>query len=157
MKGSLRAIDKYLDLGFDASKLTLGFAFYAKYFQTQGQCDHPIGCPTVELEDANGTDTMKSGAVTFLDGSPILAQGHADEIEGGQWYWDSATSNFWTWDTPEFIAQKFEQIVKPRGLAGVSKCCPVTSPIVVAIIERAYAYELVNSTAHFKHITNAQL
>ncbi|KAK7751464.1 hypothetical protein SLS62_006549 [Diatrype stigma] len=119
VKESLNTVDKYLDLGFDAGKLTLGFAFYAKYFQTQGQCDQPIGCPTVELEDANGADTLKSGAVTFLDGSPILALGQADETEGGQWYWDAETSNFWTWDTPEFIAQKFDQIVKPRGLAGV--------------------------------------
>lgn len=105
----------------DASKLNLGFAFYAKYFVTQGECTQPIGCPTVQLEDANGGDTGKSGAVTFLEGPPVLSSGKADTEEGGQWYWDAAESKFWTWDTPDFIAQKFEQIVKARGLGGVSK------------------------------------
>ncbi|KAI8961977.1 glycoside hydrolase family 18 protein [Daldinia sp. FL1419] len=121
VKASLATIDKYIELGMDASKLNLGFAFYAKYFVTQGECTEPIGCPTVELEDANGGDTGKSGAVTFLEGPPVLSSGKADTEEGGQWYWDPAESKFWTWDTPDFIAQKFEQIVKARGLGGVSK------------------------------------
>ncbi|RYP49351.1 hypothetical protein DL768_004911 [Monosporascus sp. mg162] len=119
VKASLNTIDTYLALGFDACKLNLGFAFYAKFFETQGQCSQPIGCPTVLLEDANGGDTGKSGAVTFLEVPPVLASGQADTTEGGQWYWDPATSNFWTWDTPDFIAQKFKDIVKARGLGGV--------------------------------------
>lgn len=121
VKGSLATVDKYLELGFDASKLTLGFAFYAKFFKTTEECTSPIGCKTDELEDANGGDTGKSGAVTFLEVPPVLENGKADTEEGGQWYYDPAEGNFWTWDTPDFIAQKFEEIVKARNLGGVSK------------------------------------
>ncbi|KAI1459452.1 glycoside hydrolase family 18 protein [Annulohypoxylon moriforme] len=119
VKGSLATVDKYISLGMDAAKLNLGFAFYAKYFTTQGECTQPIGCPTVALEDASGGDTGKSGAVTFQEVPPVLSSGKADTDEGGQWFWDSATSYFWTWDTPDFVAQKFEQIVKAKGLGGV--------------------------------------
>ena len=100
----------------------MGFAFYAKYFKTQAACTEPVGCQTAVLEDANGEDTGLSGAVTFLEVPPVLASGQADATEGGQWYYDPAEGNFWTWDTPDFVAQKFEQIVKPRSLGGVSKC-----------------------------------
>ena len=117
--GSLTTIDKYLELGFDAQKLNLGFAFYAKWFGITGQCTGPIGCTTVELEDANGADTGKSGATTFAEQPDIVNQGQADETQGGQWLVDGG--NFTTWDTPEFIQQKFEKIVKARQLGGVSK------------------------------------
>lgn len=119
VKGSLATIDKYISLGMDAAKMNLGFAFYAKYFQTQGECTQPIGCPTVQLEDANGGDTGKSGAITFKENPAVLSSGKADTENGGQWFWDSSTSYFWTWDTPDFVAQKFEQIVKARKLGGV--------------------------------------
>ncbi|KAI0008691.1 glycoside hydrolase family 18 protein [Xylariaceae sp. FL0662B] len=119
VKGSLATIEKYLSLGMSASKMNLGFAFYAKWFKTTGECLQPIGCETVLLEDANGVDTGMSSAVTFLEGPPVLASGKADTTEGGQWFWDSSTSYFWTWDTPDFIAQKFESIVKAKGLGGV--------------------------------------
>ncbi len=107
--------------------MTLGFAFYAKWFKTAGQCDQPIGCPTVLLEDANGGDTGQSGAVTFHDGVSVMNQGKADETQGGQWYWDPSTSYFWTWDTPEFIAKKIQGIIKARGLSGASKSFLVSS------------------------------
>ncbi|KAI0837170.1 glycoside hydrolase family 18 protein [Hypoxylon sp. FL0890] len=119
VKGSLSTIDHYISLGMDPAKMNLGFAFYAKYFQTQGECTQPIGCPTVELEDASGADTGKSGAITFQQGPSVLSSGKADTENGGEWFWDSSTSYFWTWDTPDFIAQKFEQIVKARNLGGV--------------------------------------
>ncbi|KAI4859925.1 glycoside hydrolase family 18 protein [Hypoxylon rubiginosum] len=119
VKGSLATVDRYISLGMEASKMNLGFAFYAKYFKTQGQCAQPVGCPTVLLEDADGGDTGQSGAITFLENPAALASGQADADEGGQWYWDPSTSYFWTWDTPEFVAQKFDQIVKARGLGGV--------------------------------------
>ncbi|KAI1378568.1 glycoside hydrolase family 18 protein [Hypoxylon crocopeplum] len=119
VKGSLATVDKYISLGMEASKMNLGFAFYAKFFKTQGQCAQPIGCATVLLEDANGGDTGQSGAVTFLESPAVLASGQADADEGGMWYWDASTSYFWTWDTPDFVAQKFDQIVKARGLGGV--------------------------------------
>ncbi|KAI1074315.1 glycoside hydrolase family 18 protein [Whalleya microplaca] len=119
VKGSLNSINKYLDLGMDASKMNLGIAFYAKWFKTKGECTEPIGCETVLLEDANGQDTGMSGAVTFKEVPPVLSSGKADTTEGGEWYWDSATSYFWTWDTPDFIKEKFEQIVKDRKLGGI--------------------------------------
>lgn len=45
----------------------MGFAFYAKYFTTQGDCSStPLGCPIVLAEDPiTGKDTLKSGAWTF--------------------------------------------------------------------------------------------
>ena len=121
VQGSLNTIDIYLSLGMSPSKMNLGFAFYAKWFKTQGTCTQPIGCPTVLLEAADGSDTGMSGAVTFRDVPPILSSGIADTTLGGEWYWDPSTSYFWTWDTPQFIAEKFTQIVQAKGLGGVSK------------------------------------
>lgn len=105
--------------------MNLGIAFYAKYFETIEKCTEPVGCETAVLEDSSGVDTARSGAKTFLEGVPVLAKGQADQAEGGQWYWDPSTSYFWTWDTPEFVAQKFEKIIKAKGLGGVSKSCRV--------------------------------
>ncbi|KAI1825584.1 glycoside hydrolase family 18 protein [Xylaria intraflava] len=119
VQGSLNTIEKYLELGMNATKMNLGIAFYAKYFQTVEQCTAPIGCKTAVLEDANGKDTGRSGAKTFLDGVPVMANGELDDEEGGEWYWDASTSYFWTWDTPDLIAQKFEKIIKAKGLGGI--------------------------------------
>ncbi|KAJ0132079.1 ATP-dependent RNA helicase FAL1 [Fusarium oxysporum f. sp. albedinis] len=68
VQGTLRAIDRYLAIGFSASKLVLGIPFYARWFTTkQGYtCDHAIGCPTELLENPkDGSDTGKSGSMTF--------------------------------------------------------------------------------------------
>ncbi|KAK5627133.1 hypothetical protein RRF57_002848 [Xylaria bambusicola] len=119
VRGSLNTVEKYIGLGMDPAKMNLGIAFYAKYFETSEECTEPVGCETVLLEDANGLDTGRSGATTFLEGVPVLASGRSDDIEGGQWYWDSATNYFWTWDTPKFVSQKFEQIVKAKKLGGI--------------------------------------
>lgn len=128
ISGSLNSIDIYLERGFTASKMNLGIAFYAKYFQTaEGvQCDAPIGCKTAVLEAPDGSDTGLSAAVTFEKASyndaefvRVLENGKVDELNGGAWYWDAQTSKFWTWDTPELIARKFEEIVKAKGLGGV--------------------------------------
>ncbi|KAL1954185.1 hypothetical protein VTO42DRAFT_1541 [Malbranchea cinnamomea] len=48
-----------------------------------------------------------------------LEKGQADTEAGGQYYWDSAANLFWTWDTPEHMEQKFEKIVKAKGLGGI--------------------------------------
>lgn len=48
-----------------------------------------------------------------------VAKGSADETAGGQYYLDSANKLFWTWDTPDFIAEKFEKIVRKYKLGGV--------------------------------------
>ncbi|KAJ8118423.1 hypothetical protein ONZ43_g3994 [Nemania bipapillata] len=119
VQGSLNTVEKYIELGMNATKMNLGIAFYAKYFATVEPCTKPVGCRTALLEDAMGGDTGRSGAKTFLEGVPVLASGRPDLVEGGQWYWDAATSYFWTWDTPEFVAQKFDKIVKAKGLGGV--------------------------------------
>ncbi|KAK0390035.1 hypothetical protein NLU13_3608 [Sarocladium strictum] len=129
------SIDTYIERGIDASKLSLGIAFYAKWFTTaQGiECTSPIGCPTEMLEAADGSDTGLSGAVTFetsnyQDGggwgvppsfSTAMANGMTDEQNGGAWFWDAESRLFWTWDTPALIARKFTEIVESRGLGGV--------------------------------------
>ncbi|KAF2727819.1 glycoside hydrolase [Polyplosphaeria fusca] len=47
-------------------KLNLGFALYAKYFQTQPNCKQALGCPIVLAEDPiSGNDTHTSGAYTY--------------------------------------------------------------------------------------------
>lgn len=45
--------------------------------------------------------------------------GKADAKGGGQYYFDSENNLFWTWDTPEFIARKFKEIVAEKKLGGV--------------------------------------
>ncbi|KAK3362309.1 glycoside hydrolase superfamily [Lasiosphaeria hispida] len=68
LKGSLAAINTYIARGFKPSKLNLGFAFYAKWFTTADGVDcanTPVGCQTALLEAADGSDTGKSGAMTF--------------------------------------------------------------------------------------------
>ncbi|EED15691.1 class V chitinase, putative [Talaromyces stipitatus ATCC 10500] len=134
IKDSLETVNNYLDIGMNATKGNLGIAFYAKYFTTDPSSDcatNPVGCATVELEDANGQDTGKSGAVTFetspeVSSSSITsswskakANGITDEDAGGQYYWDSDAQLFWTWDTPDLITQKFADIIAATGLGGV--------------------------------------
>lgn len=68
VKGSLEAINNYVNIGLDPKKTNLGIAYYAKYFTTDPSSDcaeHPIGCALVPLENADGTDNGKSGALTF--------------------------------------------------------------------------------------------
>ncbi|KAI1266657.1 glycoside hydrolase superfamily [Xylariaceae sp. FL1019] len=119
VQGALETVETYLSLGMDAEKMNLGFALYAKYFEVIGSCDQPIGCTTAELEDEYGNDTGRSGASTFFEEPSVLDMGQADDKEGGQWYFDHTNSTFWTWDTPGFIAQKFDKIVKAKSLGGV--------------------------------------
>ncbi|CAJ2508318.1 Uu.00g095040.m01.CDS01 [Anthostomella pinea] len=108
VQGSLESVQRYIDRGIDPAKINIGFAFYAKYFPTTGPCPQGLGCPVVALEDlVTGADSGLSGAVTFQQGNAMFSKGKADETAGGQYYWDSDTKYFWTWDTPEFIAQKF--------------------------------------------------
>ncbi|KAF4510311.1 hypothetical protein G6O67_002209 [Ophiocordyceps sinensis] len=123
---SKAVVEHYMQLGLDARKLNLGFPFYAKYFETQGECVQPVGCPTVLLESENGIDTHKSGAVTFETVSfsdpgfaKAMQNGILDSERGGQWYWSPESKKFWTWDTPELVTRKFEEIVKPMKLGGV--------------------------------------
>jgi chitinase len=59
-------INLYLDIGCPASKINLGFAFYAKYFTVASDCSSPLGCALAPAEDpSTGADTLASGAWTF--------------------------------------------------------------------------------------------
>ncbi|KAI4614017.1 hypothetical protein J4E80_006707 [Alternaria sp. BMP 0032] len=179
------SIKDYLAMGAPPSKLNLGFAYYAKYFTTQGDCSgSPLNCPIVLAEDAQGKDTLTSGAWTFersrmrpVDASSLTVSrdgtcgpekgtkceigccsqhGHCgtspehcngacqhafgtgctdvdvtaswqlaakygvtDEVAGGQYYFDAQNRLFWTWDTPELITRKFDNIVRKYKLGGV--------------------------------------
>lgn len=64
---SARTVDTYIARGFQPEKMSLGLAFYAKWFKTKSgyDCSKGIGCPTELLEFANGSDTGESGSVTF--------------------------------------------------------------------------------------------
>ncbi|ORY71398.1 family 18 glycosyl hydrolase [Pseudomassariella vexata] len=73
--GSLASVERYLSLGLDASKINLGFAFYAKFFQTQPGVDcsaTPVGCPIVLAELEDGSDAGTSGATTFEKSNVVL-------------------------------------------------------------------------------------
>ncbi|KAM0262312.1 hypothetical protein ACHAQJ_001781 [Trichoderma viride] len=121
------SVSMYIERGLSPSKINLGFAFYAKWFTTAAgyNCTTPVGCPTAELEAPDGSDTGLSGAITFEPGNwggdfqHAVQNGIADEDLGGQWYWDSAKEVFWTWDTAEFVARKFTDVVVPKQLGGV--------------------------------------
>lgn len=59
-------VKRYLNIGCPPEKMNLGIAFYAKYFQTQGDCSKtPLGCPIVPAENPDGSDAGTSGAYTF--------------------------------------------------------------------------------------------
>ena len=64
---SLHSIETYAARGMSPSKMNLGFPFYAKFFTTAegAECTEPIGCPTALLEAPDGSDTGKSGVLTF--------------------------------------------------------------------------------------------
>ncbi|EFX05142.1 glycoside hydrolase, family 18 [Grosmannia clavigera kw1407] len=67
IKGSLNAIDLFIERGMKPAKMNLGIAFYAKYFTLAANttCTQPIGCPIALAEAADGSDTGASGADTF--------------------------------------------------------------------------------------------
>lgn len=117
--GSIATIDTYIERGMTPAKMNLGIAFYAKWFTTaQGEtCDTPTGCATAVLEAADGSDTGLSAAETFETAN--IPAGQTDEDAGGEWFWDASTSKYWTWDTPELITRKFDEIVAAKGLGGV--------------------------------------
>ncbi|PWY92867.1 glycosyl hydrolase, family 18 [Aspergillus heteromorphus CBS 117.55] len=68
VKDSLRTIQAYADIGLEGEKTNLGMAYYAKWFETEpgAGCDEqPLGCKTVVMENDDGSDNGKSGALTF--------------------------------------------------------------------------------------------
>ncbi|KAI2638415.1 glycoside hydrolase family 18 protein [Xylaria nigripes] len=128
---SLKAIDRYISNGAPTDKINLGFAFYIKYFRTEGKscARKPIGCPTSMMEDPEtGEDLGKTGGFSWHDSVPrevetsfnkARSRGRYDEQGGGYWYWDEDDWLWWTFDTPEAIAKKFPQIVQEKKLGGI--------------------------------------
>lgn len=72
VEDSQACIQRYKDIGMPADKLNLGFAYYAKWFQTKEGADckkKPLGCELADLETSTGGDTGKSGVLTFEKGT----------------------------------------------------------------------------------------
>lgn len=95
------------------------------YFCKAGDCCSAYGyCGnTAEYCGTNCLSEYSQNTCTAVSISTLfkaaMANGTTDEVEGGEYYYDSANNVFWSWDTPELIAQKFEEIVKAKGLGGV--------------------------------------
>lgn len=128
---SLAAVDAYAARGVPPAKMNLGFAFYVKWFRTApraGCTAHPIGCPTLPLEDpATGADLGRCGGFAHHDTVPAdvaaswaraRRDGRYDPELGGHYYYDSQEHRWWTWDTPEAIRRKFPAVVEERGVGG---------------------------------------
>lgn len=65
---SLDTINNYAAIGLAPEKMNLGVAYYAKWFSTDPRSDcaaNPLGCQTVPMENADGSDNGKSGVLTF--------------------------------------------------------------------------------------------
>ncbi|KAL1892305.1 hypothetical protein Cpir12675_004591 [Ceratocystis pirilliformis] len=80
--------------------------------------------------DHCGTDCQPSfGTCTASDAPAVkpLAESFKEAFEngvedvenGGQWYVDTESSRFWTWDTPALVQRKFTEIIAARGLGGI--------------------------------------
>ena len=128
---SLAAIAAYEERGVLPEKMSLGFAFYIKWYKTDphGGCDiDPIGCKTTVMEDpVTGADLGQAGAFSWHDAVPqqlsasyekAMAHGKYDDEHGGHYYWDSEENIWWSWDPPDNIARKFPAIIEKKGLGG---------------------------------------
>ncbi|KAG9941389.1 glycoside hydrolase family 18 protein, partial [Aureobasidium melanogenum] len=125
---SLIAIDTYLMNGIPPEKANLGFAFYVKWYRTDGDCSQvPIGCKTALMEDPRtGKDLGQSGSFSWHDKVPKeleksfhTALNNREWDNDGNYYWDAEQKIFWSWDTPASMVEKFPTIVKRRKLGGV--------------------------------------
>lgn len=103
-----------------------GTSFMCTGPATGGQCCSQYGwCGETTAHCGTGcqsgygtcTDTTtKTTAQSFKD---AIANGETDTERGGQWWVDAEAGLFWTWDTPELVAQKFNDIIVAKGLGGV--------------------------------------
>jgi len=124
---SLVAIDTYLTNGVPPEKANLGFAFYVKWYRTEDNCQEPVGCKTVLMEDPKtGNDLGKCGSFSWHDKVPKdLEKSFHTALDNrvwdndGNYYWDAEEKIFWSWDTPASMAEKFPIIVKSRKLGGI--------------------------------------
>ncbi|RKF77084.1 Acidic mammalian chitinase [Golovinomyces cichoracearum] len=86
LRESLKTIDYYINkLYLDPKKINLGFAMYAKYFRVSSDkhCETGLGCLTEPLENSDGTDTGKSGAITFRKENYMIASTNMTETVDG--------------------------------------------------------------------------
>ncbi|KKA26424.1 hypothetical protein TD95_000157 [Thielaviopsis punctulata] len=131
VRASKDALNAYVARGAPAQKLNLGLAFYVKYFLTE-TCDahNPVGCATGPMEDpATGADLGRTGGFSWHDGvsedversfDKALKHGwYMEEGGGGYGFWDEEERRWWTFDVPEVISRKFEQVVDEMGIGGV--------------------------------------
>jgi chitinase len=84
--GSLDAIKAYEEIGLDAAKINLGFAYYAKWFMTDpnSNCnEHPLGCGVLALENPDGSDAGTSGTLTFEKSAMAAAPGNLEVSADG--------------------------------------------------------------------------
>lgn len=87
VQGCLDVVNDYMDWGLEAEKINLGFAYYAKWFTTdpESDCDtKPIGCKLVKLENDDGSDNGKSGALTFEASTAAPAPANLTESTNGK-------------------------------------------------------------------------
>jgi chitinase len=71
-----------------------------------GACQHAFGTGCLDTDVAGSWQIAQAKSVT-------------DKVAGGQYYLDQTNSLFWTWDTPELITRKFQDIVQQYGIGGV--------------------------------------
>jgi chitinase len=73
-----------------------------------GACQHAFGTGCTD-NDVHGSWQNFSKPDSYM----------VDEDEGAVYAFDAENRLFWTWDTPEIISRKFEEIVREFGLGGV--------------------------------------
>lgn len=127
---SKEAVQRYIDRGAPASQLNVGLGYYVKWYLTEDGCDakKPVGCPTQLLEDPEtGADLGRVGGFSWHDETPpelvdsfarARVQGIYDK-DGSYGYWDKEELRWWSFDTPEVIGTKMEQLVGNMKLGGV--------------------------------------
>jgi chitinase len=145
---------RYIDLGIDPQKINLGFAFYAKYFQTTGSCPDdqlPTGCPIAQAQSENGTDLYTSGVLTYEPHNmnrtyPVLTDSLAVATDGHcGWVSNVLTNNKcpegyccgesgWCGDTTEHCRLNCQ--------AGYGRC---DGPDVAASFQRAQANSIYDA------------
>jgi len=81
-----------------------------------GFCGNTTAHCGLSCQSAYGTC---SGATAGDSWPNAVAKAVTDEVLGGKYYWDPTAQLFWTMDSPEIIARKFDEIVKAKGLGGV--------------------------------------
>ncbi|KAK2778020.1 Chitinase-3-like protein 2 [Onygenales sp. PD_12] len=83
---------------------------------SEGSCGNETDYCGLKCLPYYGRCNGATAATSFLK---ALADGVTDEKDYGHYYWDSDTKLFWTFETPDIMAKKFEKIVSGHKLGGV--------------------------------------